>query len=277
MLWFNFSVNKFFIILVLTLFFRYAEAQIVTGTIIDAKSGEGIPYVNVGIISKGIGTVTDDKGTFKIALHNNDADSLKVSMIGYYQQSFRVADFIKTAGSLHIKLVPDNIQLREVKITNRKYKESILGNTTRSQSASAGFNSNSLGHEIGIVIKIKRSPTYLKQFNASLVNNIIDSVRLRLNIYSVKDGIPDKNLLQQNIFITVKKNENRIAIDLKPYHIMVEDKFFISLEWIQHTSGQGLMFSASLFSSPIIARETSQDKWEKIGIAGVGFNVLAEY
>ena len=66
-------------------------------------------------------------------------------------------------------------------------------------------------------------------------------------------------------------------INLEPYNILVDDKFFVSLEWLQNTSGHGLMFSASLLSSAIITRETSQDKWEKVGIAGVGFNVLAEY
>ncbi len=59
--------------------------------------------------------------------------------------------------------------------------------------------------------------------------------------------------------------------------IIVDDKFFVSLEWIQNARGNGLMFSASLLSSAIIARETSQANWEKIGLAGVGFNVLAEY
>ena len=152
-----------------------------------------------------------------------------------------------------------------------------MGNTTRSKSVNAGFNSNTLGNEIGEIIKIKKSPTYLKRFNASINETTDDSVKLRLNIYSVKDGLPDKNLLQQNIFVMVKKNQDKITIDLEPYHIMVDDNFFISLEWIQDTPGHGVKFSASLLSSPIIARTTSQDKWEKIGIAGVGFNVLAEY
>jgi hypothetical protein len=38
-----------------------------------------------------------------------------------------------------------------------------------------------------------------------------------------------------------------------------------------------LMFSASLFSSAMISRETSQAAWEKEGLAGVGFNVLVSY
>jgi len=269
---------KNIVLIAFILFSKYACAQLLTGTVKDAKTNEALPYVNIGIVSKGIGTVTGDNGNFNINLTNHDTDSLRISMIGYEPMVLLVADLKKHARPMvTIALVPSNKQLKEVKVTNRKWKQSILGNTTKSQSTNAGFNDNSLGHEIGEVIKIKSSPTWLKEFNASISTNSTDSVKLRLNIYSVKDGLPDKNLLQQNIFVTVKRGDKMVTINLEPYNIMVEDKFFISLEWIKNTGGHGLMFSASLLSSPIIARETSQDKWEKIGIAGVGFNVLAEY
>jgi hypothetical protein len=270
-------MNKVFIVLIYLVICNYANAQLITGTIKDAKTNENLPYVNIGIVAKGVGTVSNVDGTFKIALTNYDADSLRVSMLGYIPQSFLVADLKKRRGTLNISLAPNTIQLKEVRISNRKYKTSVLGNTSTSQSFNAGFTSNSLGHEIGAIIKIKRSPTWLKQFNASLAGNIVDSVKLRFNIYSVKNGLPDKSLLVQNIFTTVKKGQKLITIDLEQYNIMVEDKFFVSLEWIENTHGQGLMFSASFLSSAIIARETSQANWEKFGIAGIGFNVLAEY
>jgi hypothetical protein len=268
---------KKILFIVLILFGNYSYAQLLTGLVKDALTNENIPFVNVGIVGKGVGTVTNNDGAFKLNLNNNDSDTLRVSMLGYSPQSFLVADLKKQATPLIIMLAPRNIQLNEVKISGKKYKQSILGNTTKSKSVNAGFTSNKLGNEIGEIIKIKKSPTYLLQFNASLSASIADSVKLRLNIYSVKDGLPDKNLLQQNIFITVKKGQEDITLDLTPYHIVVDDKFFISLEWIQNTPGHGLMFSASLFGSAIISRETSQANWEKVGLAGVGFNVLAEY
>jgi hypothetical protein len=252
-------------------------AQVFEGTIKDARTKETLPYVNVGVIGKSTGTVSDTAGAFKLPMNNNDADSLRVSMVGYHPQSFLISDLKKHTGPLNILLEPGVIALREVKIYNHDFKKVVLGNTTESKSTDAGFTSNELGNEVGAIIKIKKAPTFLKQFNASLSHDASDSVKLRLNFYSVKDGLPDKILQQQNIFVTVKKGQGKISVDLTPYHIIVEDKFFVSLEWIQNARGSGLMFSASLLSSAIIARETSQAKWEKTGIAGVGFNVLAEY
>jgi hypothetical protein len=265
-------------VIIFILYSAIANAQQLAGNVKDANTKENLLYVNVGIIGKGIGTVTDDNGNFKLMLNNNSADSLKISMIGYYPQTFCVADISKNNIDLNnILLKPAVHQLAEVKVFGNKLKQSILGNQTKSQSTDAGFSDNSLGHEIGIIIKIKRSPTHIKQFNASLAHAPTDSVKLRLNFYSVKNGLPDKIIQQQNIFVTVKKGQQAISVDLTPYHIIVDDNFYVSLEWIQRSKGAGLMFSASLLSSAIISRETSQDKWEKIGLAGIGFNVLAEY
>ncbi|MFD0749999.1 carboxypeptidase-like regulatory domain-containing protein [Mucilaginibacter calamicampi] len=265
-----------FLILILSI--SLAHAQKISGWVKDAKTGETLPYVNIGVIGRAVGTVSNDAGKYSITLNNNADDSLRFSMIGYKPQAYVIKELATRQGDLNISLVPDVKQLGEVKVTNRKWKTGVLGNTTKSQSTSAGFHDNQLGHEIGIIIKTKRSPTWLKRFNASIVKNDLDSVIMRLNVYSVKDGMPDKNLLHDNIFVTVKKGQKAIDVDLTPYNIMVEDKFFIGLEWIKTEPGHGLMFSAALFfASPIISRETSQAAWEKLGIAGVGFNVTAEY
>ncbi|MES2275901.1 MAG: carboxypeptidase-like regulatory domain-containing protein [Bacteroidota bacterium] len=254
----------------------FAQAQVFEAVIKDGKSRDALPYVNVGIIGKAVGTVSDTDGKFKLAL-TNDADSLKMSMIGYQSQTYLVADLKKNMASYKsITLEPAIVALKEVKVFKRDVKEAVLGNKTESQSTNAGFTSNKLGNEIGIVIKIKKSPTLIKQFNASIASDMLDSVKLRLNFYSLKDGLPDQILSNRNIFVTVKRGQKKISVDLLPYNIVVEDKFFVSLEWIQNTGGHGIMFSASLLSS-FISRETSQANWEKEGLAGVGFNVLAEY
>jgi hypothetical protein len=256
----------------------FANAQTFEGVVKDAKTNLPLPYVNVGIIGKSVGTVTDSAGHYRLNLANHDADSLKLSMIGYKPLTYQVTDFVKNADSHKTLLLQPTItQLKEVKVGNHKWKQVILGNTTQSKSSNTGFTSNKLGNEIGTIIKIKKSPTFLKQFNASIASEIADSVMLRLNFYTVKDGMPDQLLQNQNIFLTIRKGQEKINLNLEPYNIIVEDKFFVSLEWIQNAHGHGVMFSASLLSGSIISRETSQDKWEKVGIAGIGFNVLAEY
>ncbi|MES2063765.1 MAG: carboxypeptidase-like regulatory domain-containing protein [Bacteroidota bacterium] len=257
-----------------------ANAQTFEGVVKDAKTNQPLPYVNVGIIGKSVGTVTDSAGHYKLNLANHDADSIKLSMIGYIAQTYQVAAFINDARK-SILLQPSVTQLKEVKVvSNRKWKEGVLGNTSQSDNSNAGFRDNRLGYEIGTVIKIKKSPTYLKKFNVHISNASSYPVRLRLNFYSLKKGMPDQLLQNQNIYVDVLAGQKDIHVDLVPYNIFVDDNFFASLEWIENSKGNGLMFSAylSLFGSgAVISRETSQAAWEKEGIAGISFNVLAEY
>jgi hypothetical protein len=270
-------MKQLFFIALFTAAALLSNAQTFEGFVKDAKTLAPLSYVNVGIIGKGVGTVTDQQGRFKLSLSNNDADSLRISMVGYTPQTFLV-DNIKN-GSLPktTLLQPAVNQLKEVKVDNHKWKQAILGNTTKSKNSNAGFRSNQLGNEIGTIIKIKRSPTFIKEFNAAISVAPLDSVKLRLNFYTVKDGLPDQLLQHENIFVIVRKGQESVKVNLEPYNIIVEDKFCVTLETIQNARGHGLMFSASFFSGSVISRDASQDKWEKVGIAGVGFNVLAEY
>ena len=258
-----------------------ANAQVFEGLVKDAKTNQPLPYVNVGIIGKSVGTVTDSAGRYKINLANHNADSLKLSMIGYAAQTYQVAGFVKDANTRKVLLLQPSITpLKEVKVSNKKWKEVVLGNTSQSDNSNAGFRDNRLGYEIGTVIKIKKSPTYLKKFNVHISNAPSYPVRLRLNFYTLKKGMPDQLLQNQNIYVDVLAGQKDIHVNLEPYNIFVDDNFFASLEWIENGKGHGLMFSAylSIFGSgAVISRETSQANWEKEGIAGIAFNILAEY
>ena len=49
--------------------FHQVEGQtMLSSQVIDATTGKSIPYVNVGVVKKGIGTVTDENGFFEFKL-----------------------------------------------------------------------------------------------------------------------------------------------------------------------------------------------------------------
>ena len=207
----------------------------VKGIIKSENTQEILPYVNVGIINKGIGTVTNDKGNFYLLVQKRQYnDSIKLSMIGYQSKTFLVKDFVITIKKNNtIYLTEKTEALNEVIVTTRKLKQRILGN--KSSNSKYEMTSSLLGIEIGILIKIKRSPTYLKSFNTEIHTKKYSSFKFRLNIYDIKDGLPNNNLLKESIYIDKNdiKEDGHINIDLKPYSIIVEDDFFITLELVK--------------------------------------------
>src|ERR1700741_3075137 len=75
-------------------------AQILTGQIFDIKTKETIPYVNIGIPGKGVGTVSDNNGNFSFPMDDIYKDDfLKISMIGYKPITLKIQDLKAKYGS----------------------------------------------------------------------------------------------------------------------------------------------------------------------------------
>jgi len=254
-------------------------AQTLQGIIKEVKTGETLPYVNIGVVGKNIGTVSDEEGRFKLVIPAGHSDDiLRISMLGFATRDFKVSSLEAMLSKSHvIELTPSVIEMEQVVVSNRKAKEKTLGNKTESQNVTVGFENDILGHEIGMIMKIKKAPSLLKTFKASIASTNNKPVKMRLNFYSVKNGMPDKLIINKNIIVTAPINNDRLVVDLTPHNIMVEDDFFVSLEWIESTPGQRIMFSAGLLAKPLIARETSQGTWHKVGMVGVGFTVDSVY
>ena len=50
-----------------------AQNKVAKGRIIDAESKQAIPYVNIGVLQKNIGTVTSESGQFQLSFPGNMA------------------------------------------------------------------------------------------------------------------------------------------------------------------------------------------------------------
>ena len=241
----------------------------------------GLSYVNIGIVGKNVGTVSDINGNFEIPLKEiYNQDTLRISMIGYESLEYIVADFKEEiTKNSDILLAPQITDLQEVIISSTKFtNEKTLGNKTTSQVMRGGFETDKLGNEVGLVIKIKKRPTFIKSFHASIVENKYGKVKFRLNLYDLnKKKMPENSILKENIIIETELKNGILSVDLSEYNIIVEDDFLISLEWIESYGKDGLYFSAGVFGSPIITRETSQGDWEKVAPFCLGFNVVAKY
>ena len=169
--------------------------------------------------------------------------------------------------------------LDEVVVSSQrtKFETKILGNKTRSQMIYAAFTTNRLGNEMGFVVRQRKRPMILKKFNISIVQNDFFTLRFRLNFYNLKNGLPNETLLKENIIIETDIDSGIVTKDLNPYEIVIDEDFFVAIEWIEDLGPGNLFFSGGFFGSPLIAREVSQGTWVKVGAASVGMNVEVRY
>ncbi|MCH1431352.1 MAG: carboxypeptidase-like regulatory domain-containing protein [Flavobacteriaceae bacterium] len=273
------SYSPYLLLLCFNIQFGICQLDLV-GQVIDADTEEPLPYVNIGLVNQNIGTVTDEAGYFELEVPGNGfADAtLRFSMIGFEPQDFTLQEY-RDQKILTIPLKEKATALEEVVLTTKKnkYQTKILGNKTTSQLIYAAFTTNKLGNEMGFLVRGRKNPMILKKFNVSLVENDYGPIRFRLNFYDLKDGLPNETLLNENIIVETDIQSGIVSKDLTPYEIVIDQDFFVAIEWIEDLGLGKLFFSGGFFGSPLIAREVSQGTWSKVGSASVGMNVEVRY
>lgn len=254
------------------------SSRLLTGTISDKKSNQPLPYVNIGVINKDIGTTSDANGTFKLQLSElNLHDTIRISMIGYEPMVIYVNDvFQSNKQSYNIQLKEETRKLPEIVVREKKLTTQVLGNKTDSKFFGGKFASDDLGSEIAIRIKIRHPPAFLDNFAFNISYNTSDSAVFRVNIYEASKGLPGKNLLSENIILKIGGQTGKINVDLSKYQLVVDDDFFVALEWIAGNENSGIVFSAGFANKGTYYRKASQGRWKKHAM-GVGFNVTTSY
>lgn len=269
--------------------------QNVRGRIIDGKTLDYIPYVNIGVLKGERGTVSNDQGYFHLELSGIDPDAeVRFSFIGYENHDISVSDVIRTCSThCEIRLTPKILEMQEVVVFPREVVEKVVGNPNPLSFAFAGFKNDSLGYEMGIRVKIRKRPTLLKELRLHGLTTTYDSVFYRLNVYKMDKGTPGRNILKEPIYITLVKHDESeevgvdpntyqikpledVVIDLSPYRIMVQDDFVIALEYVKELGEGSLYLRTGMLSGKVFFRKTSQAEWHSTPF-GLGMSVLIRY
>jgi CarboxypepD_reg-like domain len=224
----------------------------------------GIGYVNIGIIGKNVGTVSDQDGYFTIRLddkYNND--SLRFSMIGYESKTFQVGRF-KTDSVKTVFLNSKVYSFSEVKIIYHRPRKIRLGTPVFSNDLRSGFSNNDLGSELGIKVDVK-GHVILKNINLNVAVCTYDSVTYRLNIYRSVNATEYKNILTEPIYISFSKDKiNKVVtFDLSKYSIIISGNALITLELYKNLGEGSLLFHTSFFTDTTYHKKTSEGKWSK--------------
>ena len=211
---------KYFIFLYLISISLTAQIR---GVVKDSISGEPIPFVNIWVENETIGTTSEVDGSFLLDLKEEKV--LVLSALGYETKKL-------SSKNETILLKPKVFELKEVVIEQPKFSKKIEVGKTKNN----GF------HEIynaGPIIRAKFFPfqeihneiKFLKEISI-LTESEIDSTSFKIRIFSVGiDGFPTKDLIDDDIFVFVKKGKQKTKIDILKYRLeFPEEGLFIAYE-----------------------------------------------
>lgn len=260
------------------------KAQVLlSGTITESKSGLPIPYASIGISGKHYGTLSNEKGVFKLSLpYITDKDTLKISAIGFESIVYTKSEMKGLVNKL-ISLEPLSVNLSEVKISAKSVKKKVLGTKSYSVKNCSAFISeenNWLGAQAAIKAGNKKGQSvYIEDFNFYIIKNTSDdSLKFRLMFYSVSPkGYPAKTFLKKPVVFKTNVKQGVVTVDLKNYYITTDDDFFISLECLEEQMDVTKFCFAGSIATPSFAKSSAFHPWKQVKGGGADFNITVSY
>ncbi|MBK8087689.1 MAG: carboxypeptidase-like regulatory domain-containing protein [Chitinophagaceae bacterium] len=246
------------------------------GTIVDEETNSPLVYASIGMLNRPVGTISDTVGNYFFEISNEYVnDTLQVSHAGYETKKLLLSEFAKQDDKT-IKLVKRVISLQEIVLSNRSGEEESFGRNASGKLMQVSLHNKTsadmtVGSEMGIRIKPK-SPALLKNINWYISANNFRSIKFRVNVYSVKNNMPDSLSTDKQIFGTVGEYiTGWIQLDLEPYNIKVDKDFIITIQWIESKTDNKdkpvtMIPAAVSFSKDTYVRIASQDKWKRMGL-----------
>lgn len=215
-------MNRYWLLLDVVIFsITLAHGQSIKGIVMDAETQLPIPYVNIGISGKNVGTVSLEDGSFTLGIATHlSSDGLTFSSIGYNKKHFQISQI--PVSNFIVKLQPHSVILKELIFTDAPKSVSRYGHLPKSKYTKAGFVFNRLGHEIGTVVELKEEVAILDSVRLNFVECAYDSVLFRLNVYSI-DGARIENILPKSIILSYSRKQvlSKPTIDLSSLALTV--------------------------------------------------------
>jgi len=256
----------------------FSQEIVLNGTILDSETLKPVEYVNIGILNKNQGTITNLKGEFTLNIPAQfENDSITISHINYHQVKISVKNFSNST----IILEPKTTELTEVIVSNKKLKTRKIGVKSYNRLLSMRvISENNDIVEAAQRINIPDKEVKVKAVNFALRYwSKIEDVKVRINFYENVDNAPQKKIVFKNIIAELPTQEKIgwIHIDLNKYNIYLDQDFFIGIEFIPNFETKTTVdLGAILTKGKGYSRENSLGSWSKLN-GGASINVELSY
>jgi len=223
-------------VILLIIQFTAAKGQVsLHGIVSDSTSNKNLPFVNIGIRHKNIGTVSQRDGSFNLTIPSeNNADTLTFSMVGYQDHKSAIRDL---PDNVNVKLKPKTEQLAEIVIKSPLLIEKKLGESN--YRALIQFTDGSTNQkdifEIAQLIHLDTALSKVTSVNLYISTSRADSGTFRINFYGYDGRHPTIRIYDKNITQTHAIKKGWLTFDLKQYSIYLKGDIVAAIEFIPNS------------------------------------------
>ena len=209
--------------------------EVLSGRITDSL-GLSVPYVNIGVVGKGKGTVSNSKGQYQIDLTGvAPKDSIYFSHLNYYRRAFAVKDLQRDP---KVVLVEHVFELPSFTVSQKKPKLQTIKGMGVNVGKVYYIGEDVLNkEEIGNIITLKH--TYLaKEFELPILENTMPNLVLRLQILKIEDNSSLTPLVEKPIYLSIPQNNQKQKIIQELQVVLPKGRIWVGLRTVEG-SGDG--------------------------------------
>ena len=244
--------------------------EVLSGRITDSL-GLSVPYVNIGVVGKGKGTVSNSKGQYQIDLTGvAPKDSIYFSHLNYYRRAFAVKDLQRDP---KVVLVEHVFELPSFTVSQKKPKLQTIKGMGVNVGEVYYIGENVLNkEEIGNIITLKH--TYLaKEFELPILENTMPNLVLRLQILKIEDDGTLTPLVEKPIYLSIPQNSQKQKIVQELQVVLPKGRIWVGLRTVEG-AGDGYFVFEGNFSGGYELREGVFKKFDlslgvRYGIRGI--------
>ncbi len=257
------KINFVLLLLVLS---HFAFSQIKVSGIVMQSDSTKLSYVNIGIKLKNVGTVTDKDGHFQLQFPEQFLnDTLTFSYVGLEELNVPVRLLISSSDNIFV-LKPQIMQLLEVIVSGKQLKQKSIGTKSHNPflSGTAESKDNNDIIEFAKFINVRNKVSRVESVSIYILGVNIDTATFRINFYDVKEGLPDKKIVDKTIIERKGVKRGWLNINLLKENIVVNKDFFVGFEFLpeQKFSRYSLSYGGQLGGSYVV-RKSSLGNWGK--------------
>lgn len=256
-------------------------SQIINGKVISSEDSSVVSFAKVGIENLPIGTLTNNNGDFSIDITEvNKNHKIKVEAAGYNIFVKEISAFSKDAPE-QILLIPKIIDIAEVSIVGKNYKEAKIGSNSKTKKPNILFTASNSEFvknnstdkqittyqypEIAILINPKKRSKITK-INMNIAKfELPSSVLSRFIIYSEKNGSPDQIINSDDLTFKLEKSNiknNVFSLDVTNKNIWVDGKIFVSYQILDPVFNGEFRISTGFFGTGMLRMFV--EEWKKL-------------
>lgn len=236
-----------------------------TGVVVDSDNQAVLPFVNIGIKKKNIGTSSLLDGTFTIKIPSqNENDTLTFSMVGYSELNLSIKNIVST-NQKTFQLKIKTTALNSVVVTASKLVEQKFG--IKNNGAILHFTDGSTNQndifEIAQLIKLDTTLSKITSVNLLISEPRNDSGTFRINFYGYDGSRPTEKIIEKSIVQTKQIQEGWLKFDLTKYKVYLKGSFVVAIEFIPtKKKNYPIYYEIKLGgSSKSFVRTSSQGEW----------------